>query len=276
MNRLYKLMIAGAMATALFTGCDKNENIGNVIVPPSQATFANQTGGSYFVENTPTSTFKVPVGVTTLSNVARKVNFTVTSPTGAGAAQYTIVGGNSVTIPAGKAVDSITVRGLFAGFPGTRRDTLIFKISGGDVDPGKFNDTYTLVMTKFCPVNLSAFTGNYTRSFDLQPPSTPYGPYAISVSSVTSLTPTTGFVLMNNVWDVGSANIRVNLDWTNPANFTTSVPTQFLYNDPTFGPATIRPVGTGTFSSCDNTFSLRYEVTVAAGTFGVFTTTIAR
>ncbi len=276
MNRFYKLMIAGAMATVLFAGCDKNENIGNVIVPPSQAHFANNLAGAYYVQNDPASVFKVPVGTTTISSSARKVTFSITSPTGAGAAQYSLPGGNTITIPAGKALDSITVKGNFAGFPGSRTDTLTFKITGGDVAPATYNDTYKLVMTKYCNVVLSSFTGNYTKCFDIQTGSPTYGPYAINITSAVALTATTGYVMMPNIWDAGGPAVRVNLDWTNPANFTTSIPAQFLYNDPTYGAATITGVGTGSFSSCDNTFSLSYRVTVSAGSFGNFITTIAR
>ncbi len=276
MNRLYKVMIVGATAMVMFAGCDKNDNISGVIVPPSVAHFANNTTGAYYVQNDPASVFKVPVGISTVSTSDRKVTFSVTSPTGAGAAQYSIPGGNTVVIPAGKALDSIAVKGIFAGFPGTRRDTLTFKITGGDVAVGTFNDTYNLIMTKYCTVSLPAFAGTYTKCYDIQTGSPTYGPYSLAVSSPTVLTATTGYVMMTNVWDVGGPAIRVNLDWTNPAAFTTTIPAQFLYTDPTYGAATITGVGNGTFSSCDNTFSLAYRVTVAAGSFGNFTTTIAR
>jgi hypothetical protein len=72
-----------------------------------------------------------------------------------------------------------------------------------------------------------------------------------------------------------SPGITVNLDWSNPANFITVVPSQAFYTDANYGPAQIVS-GTGTFSSCDGTITLSYTVTVAAGSFGVFTTTLQR
>ena len=81
---------------------------------------------------------------------------------------------------------------------------------------------------------------------------------------------------ITNFWDVGGPAITVNLDWTDPANFKTTIPAQFLYTDPTYGAATITGVGNGSFASCNNTFTFSYKVTVSAGSFGNYTTTMAR
>jgi hypothetical protein len=274
MKKIFYLSTLVFVATA---GCKKSGNIEGPITPPALSSFAGQSILPYYVENTPTTAFKVPVGLTTTTNSDRTVEFSVSSPTGAVAGtQYTIAGGNKITIPAGKAVDSITVKGIFAGYPGNRKDTLVFTLTGGDVQPSEFNKTFKLVMTKYCNVSLSSFTGNYTKCFDIQPPNPDYGPYSTAITVATAVTATTGFITVANFWDVGGSPIIIDLDWSNPANFTTSVRTQPLYVDPTYGQATIRPVGTGSFSSCDNTFTIKYQVTVAAGSFGNFTTTMAR
>jgi hypothetical protein len=262
---------------SLLIGCDKTKPY-DIVTPPVQAHFLNSTGGSYYVKNDPNSVFKIPVGLTSTNSSATNqvVSISVASPTNAvSGTQYTLPSA-TVNIPAGKAVDSLSVKGIFAGFPGTRVDTLVFSINNGDVKASDYNKVYKLVLRKYCDVVPASLTGNYTRCFDIQPPSPNYGPYKTAISSAVLVTPTTGYIVVTNFWDVGGSPITIDLDWSNPANFTTSVRTQPLYVDPTYGQATIRPVGTGSFSSCDNTFTIKYQVTVAAGSFGSFTTTIAR
>ncbi|MEO6220481.1 MAG: hypothetical protein ABIO81_08640, partial [Ginsengibacter sp.] len=113
-----------------FISCKKD----NTITTPVLAEFAASTNiGQYFIKDDPNSVFKIPVGITTVSNVARTITFDVSSPTGAVEGQQYTLGTTSVTIPAGTAVDSISLKGIYAGFPAGRIDTLIFTITGGDV-----------------------------------------------------------------------------------------------------------------------------------------------
>jgi hypothetical protein len=257
------------------SSCKKGEYATNY--PTSLAHFTNLNSQAYYVENTSISVFKVPVGLTDIADKDRTIDFTVTSPTGAASGtQYTLTNGSKIVIPAGKAIDSIPVKGIFAGYPGNRRDTLVFTLTGGDAKPSDYNKVYKLVMTKYCQVLLPSFTGAYTKCYDLQTGQPTYGPYATNITGVTSLTATTGYITVTNFWDVGGSPIRIDLDWSNPAAFKTTVPAQPLYIDPTYGQATIRPVGSGTFSSCDNTFTISYAVTVAAGSFGNFITNMGR
>ena len=257
------------IVSGIFAACEKS----GITTPPTLSHFANQSTAGYFIQNDPNSIYNLTVGVTTVSNVDRTINFTVTSPTGAAVgSQYTLVS-NSVVIPAGQSTGTIQVKGIFAGYPGSRIDTLVFTLNPGGVEPAPFNNVFKLVLQKYCTVTLASFAGTYNNSFDLQTGSPNYGPYATVFHTPVSTGATTGTIMISNFWDVGS-NITVNLNWTNPANFTTTIPQQFLYTDPTYGAATIRPVGTGTFSSCDKSFTFSYTVTVAAGSFGNFTTTI--
>ncbi|HEX2606414.1 MAG TPA: hypothetical protein VHK91_03500, partial [Flavisolibacter sp.] len=255
----------------VMAGCKKEDY---VTVPPALAHFTNQASAPYYVQNTPNSVFKVPVGVTEVSDKDRTIQLTVTSPTGATAGTQYTLSGTSVVIPAGKSIGYVDVKGIFSGFPGTRVDTLRFAITGGDVTPADYNKTFDLILRKYCEVNISDFVGNYNKSFD----DGTYGPYQIQVLSATQVTATTGYIMIKNLWDAGgSTPIRVDLDWSDPANFKTSIPTaQPLYIDGTYGQANVRPTGNGTFSSCDQTFTLKYQVYVSAGSFAATTTTMAR
>ena len=107
-------------------GCKKEDTL---VIPPVEASFTNQSSGNYFVRDDPNSQFKVPVGITTVSTSDTKVDITVSSPTGAAEGMQYTIPSSTVTIPAGKVIDSFVVKGLFNGYPAGRRDTLILSIS---------------------------------------------------------------------------------------------------------------------------------------------------
>lgn len=156
---LVLLTTAILFSSFLIYSCKKTET-----VTPNQEVSLFAQGGkteSYLVPNDPAATFKIGVGITKPAPVDRKITFSITSPTGAvEGTQYT-VSTKTVTIPAGKVVDSISLKGLFAGFPSGRRDTLVFKITGGDIPALVGSDTYKVVMQKFCPLNMSDFAGDF-------------------------------------------------------------------------------------------------------------------
>jgi hypothetical protein len=130
---------------------------------------------------------------------------------------------------------------------------------------------------------LSDLPGTYTNCVDYQGGG--YGPYTVNITG-TSTGPTSAALVIKNLAagafgpfgpsdNALNPGIKVNIDWSNPANFTAVVTTQPFYVDPTYGQAKM-VTDVGTFSSCANTFTLNYSVAVAAGSFGAFTTTIAR
>jgi len=282
-SRIITLICLPVVLVLLIIACKKNTVI--ITNPPLQSSFAGNPGGAYYIKNDPNSIFKIPVGLTTISDKDTKITVAVSSPTGATAGTQYSLPSNTVTIPAGKVEDSISIKGLFSGYPGSRRDTLNFTISGGDVPATIYNGSYSLVLQKYCDVLLAAFSGSYTQCADIQGAS--YGPYSTNIVSATSTGSTSATLVIKNLaagafGPFGATDssftrgITVNIDWSNPAKFTTTIPSQPLYKDPTYGNATIKGVGTGTFSSCDNTFTFSYAVTVAAGSFGNFTATMAK
>lgn len=270
-----KITLSLLISVSIISGCKKEEVLS---IPPTQAHFADKTIGSYYIENTPASTYKVPIGVTTVSDVARKVTVTVTSPTGAVAGTHYNIPSTTVTIPAGKAIDTLTVNGLFSGYATNRVDTLTFTISGGDVAVSDYNSTFKLVLRKYCPVSLTTLSGNYTKTFDIEQPPV-YGPYLTNVVATNNITVgTTDTIRINNFFDYGGY-ILVRLDWTDPANFRTTVldgQTTLGFVHPTYGNVLIRSAGNGTFSSCDNVFDIRFNLYVTAGSFGNFYTQLKR
>ncbi|MES2883058.1 MAG: hypothetical protein V4676_12985 [Bacteroidota bacterium] len=268
------ILIVAFVLSLVFLGCKKQETT----TPPSLAEFTTSTNtASYFIPNDPNSVYKIPVGFTTASNNARTVNYTVSSPTGATAGtQYTILSSGSVTIPAGKTVDSISVKGLFAGYPTGRRDTLIFKITGGDALPSSWSNTFNLVLQKFCPVSLPVFTGTYiAQDYDATTNLPDGGAYTLTITPGTT-TGNTGTVSIAGLWGIPNP-FTVALNWTNAANFTTSIADQNWFVHTTYGQAKIKSAGgNGTFSSCDNTLLIRYDAYVSLGSFGTYYTTLRK
>ncbi len=263
------LAVAGLFFLALI-GCDKNKPY-EVIQAPGQVHFTSATlAQSYYVENSPTNTYSVEIGTTNVSNTDRTVGFKVTSPTGAvSGTHYSLVTtNNTVTIPAGQSKATIVVHGIFAPYSaGTRTDTLQFTLTEPSVAVSEFSDTLNLVLQRYCTVDLAAFTGNY-RCQDYYNGAPDGGPYTVVLTPGTSTGTNTGFVTISRLWGVVSPTVRVNLNWNNPANFITTVERANWFVDGTYGQSVINPAGNGTFSSCDNRFTISYEATVAAGSFG--------
>ncbi|HSU28251.1 MAG TPA: hypothetical protein VLJ68_07715 [Chitinophagaceae bacterium] len=272
----------------ILVSCDKNKPYTLIIAPP-QVHFAYAAKVlNYYVANSASDSFQINLGTTDLSDANRTINFAITSPTGAVlGTHYTITtpgSGNTVTIPAGKAISPITIHGVFAQYPTGRKDTLVITMTSpsSGMAIAKFADTIKVVMQKYCPVSIAAFTGNYTQSRDVDGTG-PYGPYTANVVSVTSLTATTASMVIANfaaAWCAPFAvqNITVTIDWTDPGNFKVTFPSQILSNTNFYGygALTVNSAAGSTFSSCDNTFTIKSTMTVSAGSFGGVTTTMVR
>lgn len=270
-----------AAATLFMAGCDKTKEY-PVDVPPSQAHFMNKETLTYQVL-VAGSSYKIPVGVTTASNVDRQITVSITSPTGATAGnQYTVVN-NVVTIPAGKVVDTLVIKGNLAQYLNDQKDTLVLTITEPNIAPSDYNKTLKLVLRGPCfegNVNMPSFLGNW-RATETFNNGAPYGPYATSITSSTLITPTTGVITVTNLWDSGWEPISFLLDWTNPNSRTCQV-----ISDPSiagsnagdlnaaYAGQTIAVIplagNPGTFSACSNTFTLRMNLGVTGlGYFNV-------
>ena len=246
-------LLVFAFFSISFFSCKKD----NTINTPVLSEFATPTAiGKYFVKDDPNSVFKIPVGITTVSNKPRTVTFSVSSPTGAVEGQQYNLGTTSIIIPAGTAQDSISLKGIFEGYASGRVDTLIFTITGGDVSTFTGYAIYKVVMRQYCDVILSDLEGDYSAIDNGT-----YGPYSVSIvpggSAYTSAT--TGTFQLDNLWDVGVPTlVTVTLDWADPANFSTSIADQ-EYAD-VYDLWVSGDGAAGSFSSCDQTFTFKYTL----------------
>ena len=280
------------LLAVLFTGlivvifaCNKNNEY--PLISTEVPTFRNQTGGTFQVLND-TVTYKVPVGVTSVSNVDRTFNFTVISNTGAvQGTQYTL-NKTSVTVPAGKVLDSIIVKGIAARYTAGRKDTLKFVFNDKKYS---LNDTFKLFMRGPCfegDVDLNALRGTYAHTNELFGTSA-YGPYTTTISAVTPLTATTGTITVTNIWDNGWGPLTFTLDWTDPNNRTVVPVAQPAILGSNAGDLSTTYAGqtiamraftgqTGTFSACNNTLTLKMQLGVTnVGFFNtLYTVNMAR
>ena len=161
-NKFGLLSLTTGLATFLsvaMIGCKKDD-----VKTPDQTVALFGAGGTtatYLVPEDPNSSFKIGLGITKPANADRTITFSVTSPTGAAEGSQYTVSTKSITIPAGKVVDSVSLKGIFGGYPTGRRDTLVFKITGGDVPALIGSDVYKVVLQKFCPLDMSVFAGDF-------------------------------------------------------------------------------------------------------------------
>ena len=267
----------------LISGCDKHK-LYPVSVPPSLVHFIGAKNQIYSVLADPAPTYTLLAGTTDVSNQDRQVSFSVTSSSGAvEGVDYTISGGPNrmLTIPAGQTRANIDVNAVYAQYPFGVSDTLYFALNLPSVDPAKFLDTVRLIISgpSSCSeavVDLNNLLGDYANTNESFAGS-PYGPYTTSISSVASTGPTSGTIVVQNIWDNGWGPISFNLDWSDPANRTAIVVDQSAISGSDAGdinsnyagqtiavrvPSASLSSAPGTYSYCDETFTLQMQLGV--------------
>lgn len=260
------LSIITLAVVAGFTACQKNNlAVDTDLVPASAAKFNTSVLQSTYYVRASGVPFSLPVGVTTVSDKARTINLTYASNTGAAAGvQYNAPA--TITIPAGKALDTLRVTGIFAGYPlASRVDTLRVTVGGGDVPKNDYNNTYTIIMRKLCDVNLTTLSGSYTKTREYNNTGgLAYGPYTTQVIGLASTGATSASGRIRNVYDWDWADLTVNLDWTNPLAPTATIPLQRTFGSDAYSVRST-PGRPNTFSACDNTITITLDFLNAAG-----------
>lgn len=286
----YLLFATIALSGAVMTGCKKSDSF---TIPPEVASFTNLTFERYEVTG-PTVTYKVPIGLSTIAAQDRTVTVDISSPTGAVEGQHYTVDSKTVTIPAGKAVDSLTVQGNYADYISGRKDTLIFTIVEGGVSPSDYNNKFTLYMRGPCfaseiNTELLALMGDYHNTTETY--AIAYGPYTTSISSVVQTSPTTADITVLNLYDDDPDwnPIKFTIDWSDLNNMTVVLAGQQVAGGDaggTFGSAyngqahVVRaPAGqVGKLEFCAQKLTLKMEVGVQNVGYaaGIYTVNMAR
>ncbi|MDF2381588.1 hypothetical protein JMG10_08950 [Nostoc ellipsosporum NOK] len=270
-NTSFRLLVAALGVATMMVSCKKQETT----IPPAQVHFTGAAQQAYAVRAAGVAPYTIQIGTTDVANTDRTVGVKVTSRTAVAGTQYT-VSANTVTIPAGQALGSFNIQGIFAGYPVGRVDTLVITLTEPSITPAKFMDTIRLAIGDICVegvgFNLSSVIGTYARTVEVFGTNAPYGPYTTTISSATSTGTTTARIVVQNLWDNGWGPISFDLNWgVTPLTATvvtqTAIPGSNAGDiNPTYAGQTIaiRPMAgsPGTFSTCYNTFTLRSQLGV--------------
>lgn len=279
------LLVVSTVMVVL-SSCKKNNLVvdADPLAVPSKAEFALYDATPYgktlnAQSAAPYDRIAIPVGITTVSNADRTVQFTYTSSTGAvNGTHYTAP--TSVTIPAGKALDSLRIVGNFANLPAGVTHLVKIKITGGDAPAFTGKDSLTLTLRRFCPVVLADLAGAYPNTNELFGTQA-YGPYNTSVS-ITPLTATTATMVVTNIWDFGWNPITFTMDYTDPdpakwtilpVTTTTGIGDAGTISATYAGqPVAVRPFANqpGSWDQCSQIITLRMQLGVGAPTNGWF------
>lgn len=236
--------------------------------------------GTFFIRSN-NNVFKLPIGVTAVADRDRTIQLSYSSNSAVQGQQYSAPA--TITIPAGKALDTLTIQGLFAGYPSSSKvDTLKITV-GGDVPTSAYKGTYTLYMRKYCEVNINDFAGDYNNTIEDYGGSK-YGPYSTTVSNITPISATKARLSVTNIWDSGWGPIEFELDWSDPTNHTVIVVDKSsgigdagtLSSTYAGRQVAVRANGrVGTFNACDPSITLNLQLGVAGvGFFGAAYTVV--
>lgn len=151
MNKFFSYSFFTSLILISLIACKKNNLvIDKEITPPSFARFSTISASDTIKTYTVTSAndpFKLPIGITTVSNTDRTIQLAYTSNTAVKGTQYSSP--ETFVIPAGKAVDTLIFRGIYSGFSSTTsRDTVKISILGGDVPASAYKSKYYVIMKK--------------------------------------------------------------------------------------------------------------------------------
>lgn len=257
MNIKTNYLLLFAIFSISFFSCKKD----NTINTPVLSEFPSPSlVGKYLIKNDPNSEFKIPVGITTVSNVPRTVTFSVSSPTGAIEGQQYNLGATSIVIPAGTAQDSISLKGIFDGYASGRIDTLIFTITGGDVSTFTGYSVYKVVLQQFCPLDLSIFSGNFEVLEDDWQDYFPGDVVQLSVNANTvSFDYLTTYMHMPLLINVNPANLATSVDATDFGGYS---PGGTIYS------AQSVPGPNSVVVPCDETISVELDFYTGSTDFG--------
>lgn len=266
------LLFLTALSVTIFS-CKKD----NLITAPSPfGEFATlntaDTVGTYTIRST-NAPFKIPIGISNVSNKDRTLQLTYLSSTAVQGQQYTAP--SSIVIKAGQSVDSLEITGIYDGYSSiTRVDKLTITISGGDVPTLGVKSNYILNLKKYWEADLNAFSGIYTIQ-DYDAGVADGDPYEVELAPI-SVNGPTSYVAITGLWGVDNPTVTVALDWSDLETGKSTIPKANWFVDPDYGQATINPNGTGTFSTVTNKLTIGYEPTVSAGSFGKYTSVLIK
>jgi hypothetical protein len=265
-SNIFKLSLATLAFGLLFTSCKKEAYINTA---NQDAALFTKTSDNYFVENVTGDSYTGTIGVSRAVTTDTKIEFTVSSPTGAvEGVEYTIPE-KFVIIPAGQVLDSFKIFGDYAALNGgTHQLILRFK-----------PEVKSFVDADSCVINLmpscdeanpliSILQGDYNNTNETLGTSA-YGPYTTSISSTSPAGPTSATAVVENIFDSGWGPISFTVIAQNAIPGSDAGSLNAAYAGL---PVAVRPYATsgpGTYSACAQELTLNMQLGVGDGAGGV-------
>ncbi|MBN1117146.1 MAG: hypothetical protein JXA77_08080 [Bacteroidales bacterium] len=157
-NRIYLTFIAICLIVAgIISSCEEQDF---TYSGPSIVSFTDASQ-LFLVQDIANAVDTVKIGVTKSEAADRTVNISVGVGGSAIEGTHFKLSSTSITIPANQVIGNILIQGLYDGF-GDNLETVIFDITGGDVEIANFDTSFTLMMQRYCPPNPDAIVGTYT------------------------------------------------------------------------------------------------------------------
>ena len=229
-NKIIFLYLTVLLSTfsVLLAGCSKEEDMP---IPPQVPFFMQNSGKGDYTIATPTTIFKIPVGLTTPSNSETTVNVSVSSTTGATQGTHYTLNKSTLTFPAGVVTDTIVVTGAYNQYLAGRKDTLVFSITDSKGVTSTLKSSYTLAISGPCfdgdVPNINVMSGTYANAVE---PAGTGDPYTVSVGNITMTGAKKGTAQISNLWDYFGP-VTINFDWSDPNNTIVSIPYQQTNQD---------------------------------------------
>lgn len=275
-TRSLQYILLFVLGTTILGACKKTEPL---VISEEMIHFANITPSAIYSVLDDATPYEIKVGTTNVPN--RDVNFTytITSPTGAvEGTHFTIQGAKNRSIESGSAITNIVLQGNYSIYEaGTRKDTLVFRITSADIDVAPFDSSFTLIIKGPCTetdVFLEELAGDYDNVVE-------DGSYfysaPVTISSVTHTSASTGTAVIGNLYDSG-ISATVEFDWSTPGNYTVTIPPQATGFTAGGLPLSVvsTPNTTSLFAFCANRMILYVTLYTSAGAVASFEMDIAR
>ncbi|MET0465591.1 MAG: hypothetical protein ABW007_20690, partial [Chitinophagaceae bacterium] len=269
------------LMSSTIISCTKDDD--KILEPGQVALFLPTAATASYSIVTPTTVYKIPVGLTApvTDGKTKTVNVTASSSSGAvEGTHYTYT--KTLTFAPGKITDTIIVTGIQSQYLAGRKDVIRFTFADAGDFSASLNSAFTLNVSGPCfegDIVPNDFLGSYANTVETFGSGAPYGPYTTTVSSVTSTGPTTADITVTNIYDAGWNPVKFTLDWTDINNRKVTLVQQFgiadagtINEDYAGEDVTVRPIPagtTGTFSWCEDGITLKFQVgVVGLGYFG--------
>ncbi|MBO9657239.1 MAG: hypothetical protein J7527_00275 [Chitinophagaceae bacterium] len=262
---------------ATMSGCIKDTN-DEILNPGEYALFLPASSSANYSILTPTTIYKIPVGLTQplTGGKSRTVNITATSTTGAvEGTHYTYT--KTLNFAPGKITDTIVVTGAFAQYSNGRRDTVQFSFSDPNDASPSLNSRFTLNIAQCLESDIvfANMAGNYTETYE----DGSYGPYTSSIKNVTRVNNTSSTATITNLYDNGIEALA-KFDYSTPGAFSVTIEPQStgFVQTSTGLPISVRttPGTSSTFTYCTPTFTIYIDLFTSAGVMARWEMTMAR